>query len=748
MDGLLQTPKAQNVGAPNIAPPPSDPAAVRLEAEARVSELLKSQKIGLTQQTNLAQQGFATQGEVDAIRLEAKQETQLLQKDFEAREKSLVQEIGQLSQRVAKEEENVAANHQMKNRILETRIQLDKELATLRKEYDADKKKWETAVLDQEKLHNHQLHSSQRDFNKLQDQLNAMQHEYALAKSNSAFTNPTKLAEAEKAANVIFQQRADATLIAEKEKLQAGMMKAQEARAKIETELTALRRKYEYDSYDWKQTMAREIKERDKLVEGKAEEFKKLDAERVKAAEVLDTRDEELAQFKADSVTLHALLTTFQEERINMEGELNLLKAKYEADHQLWQQQMADAGLARAAQEAEIANLSAEITKMLQERAEAVEKPSSMSVLADKLSSRNKNVAKQKELVKSLRAEVAELKEGNANSAGNVDTIQAMSLELETREQELAMQREEIDNLRSGMAEMNNDRADKEGLVASLNKMTAVLATRDKELAKQDLEMVELRATVAKMKKEGPDVQDQLASIKPLKEELAARDKAFFKQKAELKKLQATLTQIHEERAEVDGQLASINAMAAELEARDKDEIKQKVQMEKLQSEITKLKQKRADADGDATKLRTMTRNLAARDKELTKQKAEVDRLRGQMTNLEKERKSERSKSASSRMGTVNENGEKAKMQIELTKMKVERAKLDSELATLKKEHEQERLRWEEQNSGGRDDAEKLAEQKAKLEKLRAEMANVKEERSDMGSFFDRAVGSFFGSND
>lgn len=696
--------------------------------------------IPIRSQTPLPQlpdRALRTQVEVDELRSKGEQEKQQLEKDFKEREKSLVQEIEQLSAQVAREEGNVLTNRKMSNRILETRIELDKELSTLRKQYDADSKEWETALRSQQEMYNRHLQSSQRDFDQLQEQLTFMQAEY-----DSPVTNMEKLNNAKVMANRIFRNRADAKLAVEVERLQVGKTKAEEDRIKIENEMASLKRKYQHDLNDWKQTMTRELAGRDKSLAAQKEEYGRVYAELSKIQEeraMLDTEilllksqtevleatsAVELAEYTADREKLYTLLKQFQEDYIAMESELDLLKTKYENDRMEWNQTMTEEVSAReedfAKQKAELEMLSAAIGKVKEERIETEDKLFKLSLVADQLALRDKELAEQKSQVLTLRAEVAKIKAESNETENKLARGEAAMLELAARDEEVAKQNEEIEKLRAEMAKLEAEMVEKDADSASLTKITDELAARDEELSKQKAEMEELRTDMAKMTD---------GELTTLTNELAARDTEVTKQQAELSKLQEALDQINEERA--DGELASLAKMTAELAARDEIEAKQLAELQELQAEITMLTEDAGVSVRD---------KIVARDQELTEQKEEIETLRAQLADMEKE------KLAFSSELETEQAAENAELRTEVIVLKEEHAKMAIQLASLQKKYD-EAVRDKESGDGVLFvENDRLAEQKAEIEKLRAEMAKIRVERNDTGALLGRAWGVMIGT--
>ena len=186
--------------------------------------------------------------------------------DFKARESMLQHEMDVLAAKLRKEEENIRQHHEVSNRILQARIDLDVELGLLKKKYQEDSKKWEEDLKAEQEAHKIDLIQSQRQLDQLQNEIADLEMKAKIAELNGSQSDllMAKLQNAQLMTNRILQKRIE-----------------------IDGELTTLKRKYEQDTKKWETTLQREMLNRDKEaakanaeLENLKEEMAKMVAER------------------------------------------------------------------------------------------------------------------------------------------------------------------------------------------------------------------------------------------------------------------------------------------------------------------------------------------------------------------------------------------------------------------------------------------------------------------------------------
>lgn len=194
--------------------------------------------------------------------------------DFNARESKLQTEMDFLAAKLRKEEENIRKHHEVSNRILQARIDLDVELGLLKKKYQEDSKKWEQDLKAEQEAHKTDLIQSQRQLDQLQNEIADLEMKARIAEMSGAQSEmlAAKLQNAQLMTNRILQKRIE-----------------------IDGELTALKRKYEQDTKKWETTLQREMLNRDK-------EAAKVNAE-------LERVKEEVAKMAAERNDFGSLLS-------------------------------------------------------------------------------------------------------------------------------------------------------------------------------------------------------------------------------------------------------------------------------------------------------------------------------------------------------------------------------------------------------------------------------------------------------
>jgi hypothetical protein len=91
--------------------------------------------------------------EATYVKLEAHKEKMQTVEAFKAREQALKEEMAALSAKLMEEKELVFQNQLVTNRILETRIELDAALGTLKKQLEQERKDWEGKLAAEKELH-------------------------------------------------------------------------------------------------------------------------------------------------------------------------------------------------------------------------------------------------------------------------------------------------------------------------------------------------------------------------------------------------------------------------------------------------------------------------------------------------------------------------------------------------------------------------------------------------------------------
>lgn len=250
--------------------------------------------------------------EVTYVKLEAHKEKMETIETYKAREKSLQEEMAVLSAKLLEEKEHVWQNQLVTNRILETRVELDAALGTLKKQFEQEKKEWQSKLEAEKEAY-------ARDLKRLQEEQEMRNREMMMyAEAN---------------------RELESKLVAEQEAHSRNVVKYESIREELGGKLTA----------------EQEARNRDlKLLSAEQEAYDKELAESRKLLsqfqqEVLEMEKENnmLTRSKEQTDALYLKLSQAQEmtnrilqKRIEIDGELTRLQRQYKNDSKFWQERM------------------------------------------------------------------------------------------------------------------------------------------------------------------------------------------------------------------------------------------------------------------------------------------------------------------------------------------------------------------------------------------------------------------------
>jgi intracellular protein transport protein USO1 len=198
--------------------------------------------------------------------------------NFKQREKMLQKEMEVLRQKLEHEEEQIRQARDMSNTILQARIDIDKELGLLKKQYQEERKQWEKALSAEQEARRIEVVNAQRELDALQLEIDDLMKKSEIAALTAAQAEVLagKLQDAEQMASTLKQSR---------EALDAELTAMKQAREAIDAELTAMKQKYEADMKAWEKNMKSEQSAREKEASKSKEELESLKSELSKLKE-------------------------------------------------------------------------------------------------------------------------------------------------------------------------------------------------------------------------------------------------------------------------------------------------------------------------------------------------------------------------------------------------------------------------------------------------------------------------------